>query len=337
VSASANRAGGNAGFPATGSSRERLGFAVRQAMLVAGEQHWWAGEFRVKEESVELSAQDSETFDPEGRHAMIQCGAILQYLKLTLKRHGYFGRVELFPDLDQPRLAARVYPGRSGTRDDCESQLCLAMETGGNSRRLPVPVSNAVFDAFQRATTGARSWLEIARCDESRQRLAELVRVRRTIQATEIQVRNDTLFRSVDGRWKLVKLTGGLLQERLARWRRPAPAINVQPAIVPGFELRERALSDGTFAVLKTKTDDKHGWLAAGQMLARMQLHARKLEVPCTPFIDVLRDPELRAELRAAIGHKGFTQVILSFAAGHIGMPAQPDAMYPATQTGTSP
>jgi hypothetical protein len=66
-------------------------------------------------------------------------------------------------------------------------------------------------------------------------------------------------------------------------------------------------------AVLKTKTDDKHGWLAAGQAMARAILQAQALGLSWSFFNHAIRSRDARTELRTGIGHKGFVQAILRF------------------------
>jgi hypothetical protein len=65
-------------------------------------------------------------------------------------------------------------------------------------------------------------------------------------------------------------------------------------------------------AVVKTKTDDKHGWLEAGQTMARAILQAQALGLSWC-FYDPVRRREAREALRMGVGHKGFAQVILQF------------------------
>lgn len=72
------------------------------------------------------------------------------------------------------------------------------------------------------------------------------------------------------------------------------------------------AVATATLAVVKTKTDDKHGWLEAGQTMARTILQAQALGLSWA-FFDPLRLQEARKELRLGVGHKGFAQVILRF------------------------
>ena len=300
---------------------------------------WEPAEFRIREQFVEVFAHDapvSEVLDPEGREAMIHCGTAVQYLKLTLKQHGCLGRVDLFPDLDQPNLAARVHLGGSGARDELERQLFKATEAGEGLRQLPTPISDATLVWLSRVTTGERSWLEFARSEGSRQRLVDLIQAAKRVRTAEVQVRNESPVRLPDGGWRLGRLASGMLPERFARWRKPPLAIKVRATTATGpapFESNQPAVLGGTFAVLKTKTDEKHGWLAAGQTLAQLLLLVRTLGLPCTPYVDVLRPPERRAELRTAIGHKGFTQVILRFDAARIESPVGSEAMYPMTET----
>jgi hypothetical protein len=84
-------------------------------------------------------------------------------------------------------------------------------------------------------------------------------------------------------------------------------------------------------AVVKTKTDDKHGWLEAGQTLARAVLQARALGVPCA-FLNPIRRREAREALRMGVGHKGFAQVILRFGSQTAG-----DMIRLASTPGASP
>jgi hypothetical protein len=65
-------------------------------------------------------------------------------------------------------------------------------------------------------------------------------------------------------------------------------------------------------AVVKTKTDDKYGWLAAGQTMARAVLQAQAWGLPWA-FFHQVRRREAREALRLGIGQKGFAQVILRF------------------------
>ena len=333
-----------ADFPVNGSPRDKLGFAVKLATLASVEQHHpkpW--QFEIADRFVELFASPqlaAHNSAPDEREAMIHSGTALQYLQFAMKRHHCFGRVELFPDLDQPALAARVHPGTSSARDVQEQQLAAAMEVGEPaSPRLELPGNAVPLDVLSRAMAGERGWLEFARSDQSRQRLVEVLNPSRRMQVNEIRLHNETLVRSSVGAWESAAFTGTTLHERFSRWRRPAFAIKVRgttPAMPVAPVVSDSDATTGTFAVLKTKTDDKHGWLAAGQILARLLLHVRAAGLTCTPYLDALQQPELRSELRTAIGHKGFTQVILRFTGLPIETPLPSVARYATTATGST-
>jgi hypothetical protein len=124
------------------------------------------------------------------------------------------------------------------------------------------------------------------------------------------------------------------LFRRFSRREQPRLVVKVRasPSLDPGLAEPSGATeSTGTFAVLKTRTDDKHGWVAAGLNLARMILQARLLGVSCGLHIESLRAAHARAALRGEIGRKGFVQAILQFGFGYLARPIAP----PSEQIGT--
>ena len=74
----------------------------------------------------------------------------------------------------------------------------------------------------------------------------------------------------------------------------------------------ESAIATATLAVVKTKTDDKRGWLEAGQTMARTILQAQALGLSWA-FFNPVRRRAAREALRLGVGHKGFAQGILRF------------------------
>lgn len=284
-----------ADFPAHGSPRERLGFALKYAALAPTELNWQPWTFRLGDAHLEIIAQPQPTLeliDPDGRELFIGCGAALQHLKLALKHFGCLGRVELFPDLDEPMLVARVNFGFSREREAVEKLLFEAMNASGTAATLPAEtlVSEVRLIELSRAVAGERGWLEFAQSETSRQRVVEIA----------------------------AALPGNPANSGPpARWARPLFAFggsNVDSQNAGVEPERRISIPAATLAVVKTKTDDKHGWLAAGQTLARVVLHARALGLSWA-FFNPVRRREAREALRTGIGHKGFAQVILRFAA----------------------
>src|SRR6478752_4878866 len=110
MAAIANWTATTAEFPVGGSSRDKLGFATKfatDAALIRLKPGWHC---EIQDRCAELFTAPCHTDEGE-RQAMIHCGTALQHIKLALKRHGCLGRIDFFPDLEQPNLAARIHTG----------------------------------------------------------------------------------------------------------------------------------------------------------------------------------------------------------------------------------
>lgn len=282
-------------FPANESPRQKLVFALKYAALAPTQDGWQPWHFRMEETYLELLTKSKpalEELDPDGRELTIGCGAALQYLKVALKHFGCLGPVDLFPDLGNPALVARVHFGGGGERDPQEKLLFAAMTDARPSNSLPdgVPVADTMLAALSHAVAGDRGWLDFVQSEVS---LQHVLNVTPPDDGSVVAARPlfDRGFR------------------RTEAWNEAG-----EPA----------SASDTTLAVVKTKTDDKHGWLAAGQAMARTVMLARALGLSWA-FFNPVRSREARAALRMGVGHKGFAQVILRFGSFMTG-----DAIWPA-------
>jgi hypothetical protein len=254
-------------FPANGSPRQKLEFALRYAALAPTENNWPSWYFRLADVHVDLMAKtDAALEDTDRRELMIGCGSALLYLKVALKHFGCLGQVDLFPDLGQHTLVARLHFGFCGERDRQEKLLFEAMpESGANRSPLgETPLTETMLAALGHAAAGERCWLEFVQSETGRQHVLEV---------TLADDRN------------------------LGFWNEPED---------------EPVIATATLAVVKTKTDDKHGWLDAGQIMARTVLEAQTLGLSWA-FFDPVRRRAAREALRTGVGHKGFAQVILCF------------------------
>jgi hypothetical protein len=273
-------------FPADGSPLQKLKFALKYAALAPTENHWQPWDVRMADTHLELMARgepELEAIDPDGRELLIGCGAALLYLKLALKYFGCLGRVSLFPDLGNPALVARVHFGFCRERDAQEHHLFKAMSRGSmdGSPLGETPVSETMLAALSHAVAGERSWVDFVQSETSRQTVLKIT------------------------------LSDGCG----SRWSRPLSALggrNVNPWKVTVEPLPRMTDSAATLAVVKTKTDDKHGWLEAGQTMARTILQAQSLSLSWA-FFNPVRRREAREGLRLGVGHKGFAQIILRF------------------------
>ena len=285
---------------AAGGLAEKMFIAVKTAAPALTEDEWQPWKFRITDRCVELFAEDgafSRIVDPDGRETMLRCGAALQSLKLALKRQGCLGRVELFPALDQAALVARVHGGTLGARDEQERMLFSAMTPVDFSPVGNLPVPEAPLSLISNVVVGERAWLEVAQSESSRSRLLEAARAGERWRAQESGIRCE-----VDPAWS----DTGFRKSRRKSDARLRVSVQDSPATGEVIDVPE----SGVFGVVKTKTDDKHGWVAAGQAIALLILTARTLGVCCTFFNRALRKAAEREELRTGIGHKGFAQAI---------------------------
>lgn len=306
MSASSIRTISEADFPAAGSPRQQLGFALRYTALIpleVPEQPWV---FRLNDADLELVARldaPDAAADPDGRESFIACGAALHHLKLALKHFGCLGRLEYFPDLAEPAMVARVHFGYARERDALEKLLFAALNEAGRARAAGgnTAISETMLAEISQAVASERGWLEFAQSESSRERLW-------TVSAAADQGLDEFAPARLSREPKAVSgIAPGLPQPLAAFGRRTLADIPTAPQVTP-----VSAAAAALLAVVKTKTDDKHGWVAAGQTLARAVLRAQALGLPWSCFNRV-RHRAARAALRTEIGHKGFAQVILTF------------------------
>jgi hypothetical protein len=85
--------------------------------------------------------------------------------------------------------------------------------------------------------------------------------------------------------------------------------------------------------MLKTKTDDPAGWLAAGRMRARVELQSRATGAAVSVFARELREAGVREELRTEVGRKGYVQAVLRYPAVTLRLDSEGRPSGPVTQS----
>jgi len=303
MSASTTQNFTTADFPAGGSARQKLGHAVKCAALAPSTDAWQPWEFRLVDEHVELSADASWpalTDDSSERELLMRCGEALLHLKLAMQHFGCLGRVELFPNFDRAALVARIHYGSGRERDEKESALFQAMVQGRNESTAGVeaPMNETVEAMLLCSMAGEKAWLEFSRCESTRNQLVALVESGAGTPAA-------TAVRGIQR-----------VDLRLSQWARPWLTFVVRSG--GGRNLTVETDGSGAsamaaLAVIKAKTDDKHGWLATGQALARVRLQSQVLNISSRVFNRSFRHRRVREELRTSVGHKGFVQAVIGF------------------------
>ena len=97
-----------------------------------------------------------------------------------------------------------------------------------------------------------------------------------------------------------------------------------RPLMVRTFDMgsgqaaKDRELAEGSpmLAILGTEDDSPADWLAAGQALAWVLLRAQAEGVSASFLNQPIEVPELRPQLRDAVGRKGFPQLLLRMGYG---------------------
>jgi hypothetical protein len=309
-------------LPAGGSVRQIVGYALKSATRTTTIKESQAIRLRLSDGHVELflnTRHGPGTLNLGDREAMIRCGVALFHLKLALKQFGCLGRVELFPDLDQAGLVARI-PGEFSRNFNVQESELLEAMTQSQKDLIPTreaPISESILTKLRHAGAGDAAWLDFSQSESSRQRLLALAESdvrdsmarRRPEHQFTIQVAQDGSRRFQMGR-------GLAKQLRFAQWIRLTVALITRTADTGriAVEVDESGAEQmRALAVLKTKTDDKHGWLAGGQVMARARLEAGILDVSSEVFDQAFQKERIRAELRTTIGRKGFAQAIIGF------------------------
>ena len=310
-------------FPKNGSTGDKLGFALKLALMASSELARQTWHFRVEAEHVELFAHDPqkpEASDPDDRESFIHCGAGLFYLKLALKHFGFLGRVELFPDLDQPALVARVFAGSGRERDAQESALFAAMTRDHVNFTLldECPASAATLDLLRYAAMGERAWLEFAHSEFSRQRLFSLATVQPHAAGESRPTRQDlsipTGARSAGTRSASMTPRQPAVPESV--WAGPFLSLSVHASNSDRLTVRSGEEATGQWtalAIIKSRTDDKYGWVAAGQAAARVLLYAEISGLAWSFLNRALHSRAAREELLTGMGRKGFPQIVIRF------------------------
>jgi hypothetical protein len=189
---------------------------------------------------------------------------------------------------------ARIHSGFSGNPNTQEQLLFSAIAKGrADAVAVPeTPMTEMMLVALGQAAAGERGWLDFVQSEPSWQQVARIMPTGDLRRSSSFS--HPRLSLSFGGR--VIHFGNG--------------------TVGPSRESPESAIA---LAVVKTKTDDKYGWLEAGQTMARTILMAEALGLSWG-FCDSVRRREAREALRLGVGRKGFAQVILQFGGGNLQM-----------------
>ncbi|MEU0485917.1 hypothetical protein ABZ260_42960 [Streptosporangium sp. NPDC006013] len=292
--------------------------AVQAAVWAPSVHNTQPWSFTVDGEEIALRADSERKLrlgDPEGREMLISCGAALMNVRLALRVLCCDPQVRVLPDPDRPALLATVRMGAAVAPDEHSRLLYAEIERRRTHRAgfTEVPVADRLVEAFvcQASAEGAR--LTPIRSEAAVRVLAAL-----TCAAEDVQSQNR------------------LLTLEMIRWAQPpgSPRTDGVPArgypreprrTRPHFAQRDyahghpwgddsdqfRSASTGTVAVLTTPGDSREDWIAAGQALQRVLLHASAYDVSAAFHTQALEMFHLREFLRQELLSGEHPQMIM--------------------------
>ncbi|WP_326639825.1 nitroreductase family protein [Streptosporangium sp. NBC_01755] len=298
----------------TSAIRTAVGAAV-WAPSVHNTQPW---SFSIDGEEIALRADSDRRLrlgDPEGREMLISCGAALMNVRLALRRFGREPQVRVLPDPDRPALLATVRVGAAVAPDEHTRLLHAEIERRRTHRAgfTEVPVADRLVEAFV-----CQASAEGARLTPVRSKAAVRVLAALTCAAEDVQSQDR------------------LLTLEMIRWAQPPGSPRKDGVSAQGYPREPRrthphfaqrdythghswgsdtdqflSTSTGTVAVLTTPGDSREDWVAAGQALQRILLHASAYDISAAFHTQALEMFHLREFLRQELLSGEYPQMIM--------------------------
>lgn len=305
-------------YPASGTPAEKLEWMLGWAVLAPSAHNSQPWRFRVGDGEARLYADRTRALpvvDPRDRALTISCGAALFFLRLALRRFGWTGEVEIFPDAADPDLLAIVRPGEPADPSPEVLRLFAAIGTRHTHRMSfhDCALPSATVERLVEAAADEGAWLRVIDDRRDRTAIAEMAREGDRIQfsdpdfrrelsgwvRTNHTPRHDGMPGSAFGIPDIVSPLGATLMG----------AVNL--GVVWGGRSHQAAENAPLLAVLGTAGDAPSDWLAAGQALARALLAAAAEGVAAAFLNQPCEVPELRLRLRELLGTGVWPQLVL--------------------------
>ncbi|HET7232810.1 MAG TPA: nitroreductase family protein [Longimicrobium sp.] len=318
-------------YPAAGTSAEKLEFLLGYAVLAPSSHNTQPWRFHVCGDTVALYADRTRSLrivDPRDRELLISCGGALYFLRLAMRRFGHAGEVTLFPDRQDHDLLALV--GLGGACEPSVEELrlfsAIARRRTHRGEFAARPVSTEIVNALRDAAAREGAWLMAVDDRARRGHVADLAR-----QGDQVQFA-DPEFRGELARW--IRPNGTHEHDGMPGYAFGIPDVvsPLAPAVVGALNLgaiwggrsRQAVENAPVLAVLGTARNGPGAWLAAGQGLARVLLHAAAEGVSASFLNQPCEVPLLRLRLRDVLGTDGWPHLVLRLGYPHAAPRATP-------------
>ncbi|MFD1936729.1 Acg family FMN-binding oxidoreductase [Nonomuraea mangrovi] len=250
--------------------------------------------------------------DPSARELIISCGAALYTLRTAVRAAGYEPVVRILPDLDRPSLLATVRLGDSVTPDETVTMLAGEIKRRrthrGGFTNLPVP--DRVIERLVQQAAAEKVRLAQIRSPEGVDVLVALTQAAQSVQ------RRDRTFDLEVIRWS--RPPGSSRRDGVPADAYPRKAVCRFPQrdYAHGHDWgantdQSMATSTGIVTIMTTPGDSREEWIATGQALQRVLLHASAYGVSAAFHTQALEMHQLREFLRHELCSGDYPQMIM--------------------------
>ena len=289
-------------FPKNGSSKEKLMFLLRYAILAPSSHNSQPWKFEIQENAIRVFADDDRWLrvaDPDKRELFISLGCALENLLIAAEHFGYQHQVADFPEGDNgPAAVITLNPNAEAekSRDpDLFDQILQRYTNHQQYEDEPIPdedmahIYGCVFEeGFWLFATNEGPYPLYSEA-ELRQRIDDLITRADAIQLTDDAYKRELaewIGRGAFGSpWLMAKI-GQLAVTYL----------NISKGQTKKDS--EMLLSAPALVALVSRSDDRNSQVRAGQIFERIALTASKRKIAIHPMSQILEVPEIKSELR---------------------------------------
>lgn len=298
--------------------------AATLAPSVHNTQPW---RFVVRADGFDLLADPGRqlpVLDPTGRQLHLSCGAALVTARIAARALGLDAVVTVLPDVDEPSLLARLrlVPGPAASDRDIALALAVLRRHTVREAFEPREVQPELLEDLRQAAEAQGAALAVLVGE------GDLVSLAVLLSGADWAEERDPAYRRELSSW----VRDGEEPDGIPRQALPQDPARGSSLRMRDFELTHpERLTTGTppepehpaVVVLTTAGDGPRAWLAGGQAMGAVLLHAAAVGVQAQPLGQVTDLPGPRWALRGALGLTGTPQIVLrmGYAKGVAGTP----------------
>jgi hypothetical protein len=312
-------------FPKSGSTKDKLKFFVRFAILAPSGHNTqpWLFEINEDEMSINLYADRTRALpviDPDDTELIISCGAALQNLIATMNYFEYFAEVEYFPSETDNDFLAKIKP-MIGYEPNADEKKILNAIKNRHTNRMPFAddtIDGLRLQKLKSVVSEEKINLYIVESEQPREEVIKIIE-----QADKIQAANKSFCREL-AQWVHPNRTN-------SKDGIPGYAFGMGDLISFGSPFfignlnwgdiqagRDRNLVKGSpvLAIIESKNNKPIDWLRTGMALEKLLLKASSEGIAASYLNQPIEVPDLRDKLKELLGLKGYPHLIIRMGYG---------------------